>query len=268
MRYRAKAHVCNACPRKDACTDSDHGREIVRPLDPWPHSEAGRFHRGISLLLVVLGAADRRRRGRPPPRRAGAGAAGRRAGRPARSRHAGWRATCASHPANFPAPSPSQGLRMVVTGADGRRRSEHRRPEVVAPAPGRDRHRPRRARAVVGVALAVRRARRRTRASSRDPSAAAVVTRSSRAGGDASVRDELAAQRRCDDPSLTASRLDARAQARQIERHARATSSLLGTPRARPSASGRRELPRQRSQIRMCSRMRSTSSRTSPVGSP
>jgi hypothetical protein len=27
------------------------------------------------------------------------------------------------HPANFPGPSPSQGLRMVVTGADGRRRS-------------------------------------------------------------------------------------------------------------------------------------------------
>ena len=23
-------------------TDSDHGREVVRPLDPWPHSEAGR----------------------------------------------------------------------------------------------------------------------------------------------------------------------------------------------------------------------------------
>ena len=55
VRYRAKAHVCNACPRKGACTDSDHGREIVRPLDPWPHSEAGRFHRGISLLMVVLG---------------------------------------------------------------------------------------------------------------------------------------------------------------------------------------------------------------------
>ena len=54
VRYRAKAHVCNGCPRKDACTDSDHGREIVRPLDPWPHSEAGRFHRGLSLLLVAL----------------------------------------------------------------------------------------------------------------------------------------------------------------------------------------------------------------------
>jgi hypothetical protein len=53
-RYRAKAHVCNACPRKPSCTDSDRGREIVRPLDPWPHSEAGRFHRVISLTLVVL----------------------------------------------------------------------------------------------------------------------------------------------------------------------------------------------------------------------
>jgi hypothetical protein len=55
VRYRAAAHVCNGCPRKDACTDSDQGREIVRPLDPWPHSEAGRFHRGLSLVLVALG---------------------------------------------------------------------------------------------------------------------------------------------------------------------------------------------------------------------
>ncbi len=35
-------------------TDSDHGREVVRPLDPWPHSEAGRFHRVIALMLVAL----------------------------------------------------------------------------------------------------------------------------------------------------------------------------------------------------------------------
>jgi hypothetical protein len=54
VRYRAKAHVCNACLRKDACTDSDSGREVVRALDPWPHSEAGRFHRGLSLVLVGL----------------------------------------------------------------------------------------------------------------------------------------------------------------------------------------------------------------------
>jgi hypothetical protein len=52
VRYRAKAHICNGCPKKDACTDSDHGREIVRALDPWPHSEAGRFHRVVSLVLV------------------------------------------------------------------------------------------------------------------------------------------------------------------------------------------------------------------------
>jgi hypothetical protein len=56
VRYRAKAHVCNACPVKESCTDSDEGREVVRPLDPWPHSEAGRFHRVISVMLVVLAA--------------------------------------------------------------------------------------------------------------------------------------------------------------------------------------------------------------------
>ena len=56
VRYRAKAHICNGCPRKDACTDSDTGREITRPLDPWPHSEAGRFHRGISLAVALIAA--------------------------------------------------------------------------------------------------------------------------------------------------------------------------------------------------------------------
>jgi hypothetical protein len=56
VRYRARAHVCNACPAKHRCTDSDRGREVVRPLDPWPHSEAGRFHRVIALTLVALAA--------------------------------------------------------------------------------------------------------------------------------------------------------------------------------------------------------------------
>ena len=54
VRYRAKAHICNSCHLKEACTDSDLGREVVRPIDPWPHSEAGRFHRGLSLMLIVL----------------------------------------------------------------------------------------------------------------------------------------------------------------------------------------------------------------------
>jgi hypothetical protein len=56
VRYRARAQVCNACRLKERCTDSDRGREIVRPLDPWPHSEAGRFHRTIALLMVALAA--------------------------------------------------------------------------------------------------------------------------------------------------------------------------------------------------------------------
>lgn len=54
-RYRARAHVCNACPRKQDCTDSDAGREVTRMLDPWPHSEAGRFHRVIAVSIACFG---------------------------------------------------------------------------------------------------------------------------------------------------------------------------------------------------------------------
>jgi hypothetical protein len=54
VRYRGKPRVCNACPAKGGCTDSETGREVVRFLDTWPRSEAGRFHRAISLSLVVL----------------------------------------------------------------------------------------------------------------------------------------------------------------------------------------------------------------------
>lgn len=54
--YRAKANVCNSCPAKGDCTDSETGREIARALDPWPHSEAGRFHRGIALAMMALAA--------------------------------------------------------------------------------------------------------------------------------------------------------------------------------------------------------------------
>lgn len=54
MRYRAKPSVCNACPVRDACTTSPHGREVTREVDPWPHSEAGRFHRGIACTIAAL----------------------------------------------------------------------------------------------------------------------------------------------------------------------------------------------------------------------
>jgi Transposase DDE domain len=54
VRYRGKPHICNACPVKADCTDSDEGREVVRFLDPWFRTEAGRFHRAFALMLVVL----------------------------------------------------------------------------------------------------------------------------------------------------------------------------------------------------------------------
>lgn len=54
-RYRAPGHVCRSCPRWGDCTDSDTGREVTRMLDPWPHSEAGHFHRGIAIAIVGFG---------------------------------------------------------------------------------------------------------------------------------------------------------------------------------------------------------------------
>ena len=54
IRYRAPALTCNGCPIKAHCTDSDTGREISVSLDPWLSSAIGRFHRGISLALLVL----------------------------------------------------------------------------------------------------------------------------------------------------------------------------------------------------------------------
>jgi hypothetical protein len=120
VRYRARAHVCNACPSKERCTDSDDGREIVRPLDPWPHSEAGRFHRVISLLLVALSAlilvVELVRHhtldeaallfGLLLP----VGLAARWLLRDLRV-----------HPANFPAPTASQGLRLPASTLDAER---------------------------------------------------------------------------------------------------------------------------------------------------
>ncbi|MEV4704301.1 hypothetical protein [Actinoplanes sp. NPDC049316] len=57
VRYRARPAVCNACPAKTDCTGSHDGREIVRPVDRWPHSEAGRFHRAVSVTLTAIAAA-------------------------------------------------------------------------------------------------------------------------------------------------------------------------------------------------------------------
>ena len=115
VRYRAQAHICNGCPVKDACTDSDRGREVVRPLDPWPHSEAGRFHRVLSLVLVGLAGlvlvveAARHH--------AASEAALLLAGLLATGFIARWLARdLRAHPANFPTPAPPHGLRMTAPG--------------------------------------------------------------------------------------------------------------------------------------------------------
>lgn len=56
VRYRAPAHICNCCHKKTDCTDSDEGREIEHRVNSWVQSEIRRFHRGISLALLLLAA--------------------------------------------------------------------------------------------------------------------------------------------------------------------------------------------------------------------
>jgi hypothetical protein len=112
VRYRARAHVCNGCHVKHRCTDSDEGREIARPLDPWPHSEAGRFHRGLALTLVVLAIvvlAVGMARNRAPAELAVLG------GLLALACGVGHLLLrdLRTHPANFPEPTVSHGLRMT-----------------------------------------------------------------------------------------------------------------------------------------------------------
>jgi hypothetical protein len=53
-QYRAPAHHCNACHLKRDCTDSNDGRVLESRLDAWLQSELSRFHRGISLALLLL----------------------------------------------------------------------------------------------------------------------------------------------------------------------------------------------------------------------
>ena len=80
----------------------------MRPLDPWPHSEAGRFHRGISLVLVGLAGlilvVEAVRHHDPAELLALVGVLGlaaAAAGRLVRD--------FVAHPANFPVTAPSHG---------------------------------------------------------------------------------------------------------------------------------------------------------------
>src|SRR5262249_37477527 len=113
VRYRATPHICNACPSKHRCTTSELGREIVRPIDPWPHSEAGRFHRVVALVLVALAGLltiiELIRWHDPAEVSVLAGAA-------ALTALTGWWLTghLRATPANFPQPSPAHSLRFTA----------------------------------------------------------------------------------------------------------------------------------------------------------
>jgi hypothetical protein len=52
--YRAPASACNVCPSKAACTDSDSGREIENRIPQGLEYGMQRFHRALSLMLLIL----------------------------------------------------------------------------------------------------------------------------------------------------------------------------------------------------------------------
>lgn len=56
IRYQGQHAICGRCPAKQQCSPTPGPRELTRPIDPWPHSESGRFHRGIALAVCLMGA--------------------------------------------------------------------------------------------------------------------------------------------------------------------------------------------------------------------
>jgi len=52
--YRAPADACNSCSLKLNCTDSNEGRILEQRMENCFESELHRFHRGISLAVLVL----------------------------------------------------------------------------------------------------------------------------------------------------------------------------------------------------------------------
>jgi hypothetical protein len=56
VHYRASPDACNRCSLKNNCTDSNEGRVLKRHLDSWIESELRRFHRGLSMTLLLLAA--------------------------------------------------------------------------------------------------------------------------------------------------------------------------------------------------------------------
>jgi hypothetical protein len=127
VRYRGRPQICNHCPAKSDCTDSGEGREVVRAMDPWPHSEAGRFHRGISLSVALVAApilAAVALRNRAPLELAVLGAAFLVVALTVWRLHSAFRATPANFPVlQTPAPRriPAESPRMGYGGEEAKR---------------------------------------------------------------------------------------------------------------------------------------------------
>jgi len=57
VRYRAPAHICNACSIKHLCTESEEGREIEHNPDSWLESEIAPFPSRYLASFTVFGRA-------------------------------------------------------------------------------------------------------------------------------------------------------------------------------------------------------------------
>ena len=103
------------CPRKEACTDSVEGREVMRALDPWPHSEAGRGPFAQEGLDEAFGLAVGASACRAGSAGGGCGAGG----RPASSVRDVARAVVGHHPLDADAPlgEPAQRARRKPVAA-------------------------------------------------------------------------------------------------------------------------------------------------------
>jgi len=55
--YKAPASSCNECVLKAFCTPHDGGRHVYRSLAEFHETDVGRFHRGLSLIILGVALA-------------------------------------------------------------------------------------------------------------------------------------------------------------------------------------------------------------------
>jgi hypothetical protein len=55
--YKAPAASCNECMLKTFCTPHHEGRQVYRSLVEFHETDVGRFHRGLSLVILAIALA-------------------------------------------------------------------------------------------------------------------------------------------------------------------------------------------------------------------